>query len=232
MVEENITDVDAAEVGTLEVDLTGATLASRKPGRAGNWSSEIEAEWRPVDRLGLGGGLASQGPTSGLSPTSAKAVTPRLAASYVFVRDRSRQLFLQWEMSARYGLGEGSSHPDALEAALPYTFGVRWASEVGPFTLRSGVLGEAGGGFVHAPLRQSYGVLLKCFDVPTRIYLGAELIEDWARTSPLLVVPEAQFLARVFGAPIRVAFGVPASLGAKEQPEIGVGFRFVVEPSE
>jgi hypothetical protein len=232
IVEENITDVDASKVGTLEFDLTGASLASRSTMRPGTWSSEIEAEWRPWDRLGFGGGLASGGPTSGLSPTSAKTLTPRLAVSYVFIRDRPHQLFLQWEMSARYAAGDAASQGDPLEAALPYTFGVRWATEVGPLTLRAGLLGEAGGGFAHAPLRQSYGALLKCFDVPSRFYVGAELMEDWARASPVVVVPEAQFLARLLGEPIRAGFGVPATLGAKEQAEVGVAFRVVVEPDD
>jgi hypothetical protein len=232
MIEENITDIDAAKVGTLEFDLTGASLASRAAGRPGTWSTEIESEWRPLDRLGLGGALAAGGPTSGLSPTSVTSFTPRLAASYVFVRDRPHELFLQWEMSARYAAEKDSALGDPLEATLPYAFGVRWATEVGPLTLRSAVLGEAGGSFVHAPLRQSYAALLKCLDFSSLFYLGAELIDDWARTSPVVVVPEAELLTRLFGVPIRAAVGVPATVGAKEGAELGVGFRFVVEPDE
>jgi len=231
IVEENITDVDATRTGTIEVDLTGEALSATSTRYSGTWASEIEAEWRPVDRLGLGGGFGLGGPTSGISPSSASAFTSRVAASYVFVRDRERRIFLQGEASARRGV-EGASLESPLESALPYTFGLRWATAVGPFTLRSAVLGEAGDAARHAPLRQSEAVLLECFDHPARLYVGAELIQDWARQAPFALVPEVLLLSRMLGEPIRVGIGVPATLEAKERTEIGVAFRFVFEPDE
>jgi len=232
VVEENITDVDASRVGTVEVDFTGSMLAPRAAPKTGSWSSELEAEWRPVDRLGLGAGVAWGGSTSGFSPTSAGAVVPRVAASYVFVRDRPRHLYFQWEASARAVNREAAALDDPLEATLPYTAGVRWATQAGPFTLRAGLIGEAGGSFAHAPIRQSYGALLQCFDLGSRLYLGAELVEDWARASPLLVVPEVLLLSRLLGAPVRLGIGVPSTLGARDRSEAGIAVRFVLEPDE
>lgn len=231
IIEENITDVDAYRAGTLEMDLTATSLASRSAARAGAWSSEIEAEWRAVDRFGLGFGLATAGPTSGLSPVSATAVIPRAAASFVFLRDRPRRLFLQGEATARYSTGDASDS-DPLDPALPYGVAVRWATEVGRFTLRSAFHVEAGGDFVRAPLRQSYSVLFECFEGPVRLYVGAEGIEDWARASPIVVVPEVMLITRVLGQPLRIGVGVPDTVEARGSGQIGVAFRFVVEPDE
>src|ERR1041385_250115 len=183
IVEENITDLDATAIGTIEADLSGSAMKPRNAERGGNWTSELEAEWRPIDRIGIGAALVADGQTSGLWPTSVRAVTPRAAVSYVSLRDERRKLFLQWEVSGRY---PDDGVTDATESALPFDFGVRWATELGPFTFRSGAFLEAGAAFATLPFRQSYAALVKCLNSPVRVHLGAEFIEDWARSSPVL----------------------------------------------
>lgn len=232
IVEENITDVDATRTGTIELDLTGEALAARNPSNFGTWASELEAEWRPVDRLGLGGGFGVGGPTSGISPSAMSTSTARGAVSYVFVRDREHRIFLQLEAAARRGVESAVTLQSPLDTALPYSFGVRWANAVGPFTLRSAFVGEAGDQSSHAPVRQSQALLLECIGAPVRFYLGAELVEDWARPAPFTFVPEVLLLSRILGQPIRAGIGMPATLGARERGEIGVAFRFVFEPEE
>lgn len=231
VIEENITDVDARRVGTLEMDVAGSSLAPRGTLRSGGWSSEIEAEWRPIDRWGVGAGLAISGPTSGLAPVSAKELTPRISASYLVVRDRPRRLFLQSEVTARSARGDRAVQRDPLDPALPYTFGLRWANEIRPITLRYGLFGEAGDAVARAPFRQSFAVYLKCFE-PPRVDLGAEFIADWARPHPMLVAPELLLTANVFGQPMRAGVAVPMTLGAKEDAEIGFAFRIVLEPED
>jgi len=233
IVEENITDVDATKTGTLEIDVTGASLAAREPHEHGSWSSELEGEWRPIDRLGLGASLALNGETAGITPSDVAALSPRAAASYVFVRDLERRVFFQWEGAARFGEEDGPGRlRNPLEPALPYTLGIRWATRAGPVTLRSGFMGEAGGQFVHAPVRQSYAALLECVDSPFRVYLAAELIEDWGRTAPVVLVPEVLVLTRLFGTAVRAGIGVPATLGAGDESQAGIAFRIVLEPRE
>lgn len=230
VVEENITDVDATAIGTIETDLTGATIAPRNSPRAGSWTSGVEAEWRPIDRLGIGGGLVTGGGTSGLVPESVTALTPHVAASFVSLRDQRRKLFLQWEASARYPKGEVS---DPTDPALPVALGVRWAAEVGPFTLRAGEFAEAGGTSTRLPIRQSYAVLLMFLSAPSRLYLGGEFIEDWARRSPGLLIPETLLLTRFLGEPIRLGVGVPVTFSSRATDrDIGLAFRLVIEPDE
>jgi hypothetical protein len=229
VIEENITDVDGTRVGTLEVDLAGAALAPHGTG-SGSWSSELEAEWRPIDRLGVGASLSAEGTTTGLGPDTAKSVFPRVAASYVIVRDRTRKIFLQPEAFARYE-GSGASR-ELTDSALPYGVGVRFATEIGRLTLRSSLFAEAGGPAARAPIRQGGVFLVKCVDARVGVYLGGELIEDFARTTPTMVVPELLLLARVFDQPMRLGAGVPAVLGAGSKHEIGVVFRLVFEPDE
>ncbi len=231
IVEENITDVDATEIGTLEVDVTGSTIRPNQRGRAGTWASALEAEWRPVDRLGLGAELSMGDATNGLAPRAPTNIGTRVAASYVFLRDLRRNLFLQAEAAARWE-GE-TAFPNPVDSALPYTFGVRWATQLGPITLRAASMGEASGAWAHAPVRASTAALARLVGPPIRAYVGVEVIADWARQSPLLAVPQALLLFRAFGAPIRVGVGVPVTLGARvEDAAFGIAFRLVLEPDE
>lgn len=232
IIEENITDVDGTEVGTLELDATGLLLRPRGTG-PGLWGTALEGEWRAVDRLGIGGELALGGTTSAFKPTSANVYTPRIAGSYVVFRDWERQLFLQAEASARTTFGDEPPLANLAESALPYRGGLRLATQGGPVTFRAGAFGEAGGGFAHAPVRLSTATLVNFIGAPNRFYIGAEAMADWARASPFLVVPEALFLTRLLGAPIRFGVGVPLTVGAKgNDGSYGCAFRFVIEPDE
>lgn len=81
--------IDGTELGTLELDATGAALGSR--GRAGGlWRTSLEAEWRPIDRLGIGAELGTAGALDGAAPREPQAFTSRGAFSYVVLRDRPR----------------------------------------------------------------------------------------------------------------------------------------------
>jgi hypothetical protein len=233
IIEENITDIDAIKIGTLELDLTGVMLKPHNLRTNGIWSSGFEAEWRPMDRLGLGGELSTGSATNGVAPNAPTMYVPHAAASYVFLRDRARILFLQAEASARFTLGDTATFADLTEPSLPYTLGVRWATQVGPMTLRAGAFGEAGDNYAHAPVRTSYAALWNFTGAPNRYYVGAEFIVDWARISPFMVIPETLFLTRFFGTPVRMGVGVPLTIGAqRDDRSIGFAFRFVLEPDE
>src|SRR4051812_37807857 len=67
VIEENITDVDSRESGTLEFDTTQTAVHARN-NRNGIWRSTIEAEWRPFARAGVGADLGLGGPLDGASP--------------------------------------------------------------------------------------------------------------------------------------------------------------------
>jgi hypothetical protein len=233
IIEENITDVDGTEIGTLEFDVTGAALASRAS-RTGLYRSSLEAEWRPLDRLGLGAELATNGTLDGASPLSPSAFVPRGAASYVVLRDRERVFYLQAETSYRHAFGDEAILHDPTESALPFSSGLRMATQAGPFTIRAALFVEAGGASAHAPVRAGYAVLANFFgDGGARFYVGAEAVADWARERPFVVVPEALFLTRVFDKPMRFGLGVPTTVGARgEESSFGIAFRIVLEPDE
>jgi len=229
IIEENITDADATDVGTLEIDLTGAALRSPS---SGLWRSAVEAEWRPIDRLGVGAEIGTSGVLDGTSPHGPDAYEPRGAVSWVVGRDAPRNLYLQAEIAARWSDASGG-FVDPTESALPYTFGLRSATRAGPFTLRAAAVGEAGGASAHVPVRASGAALGEVIALGTRFYLGAEAIADWARARPFLVVPEALLLRRIGRLPLRFGVGVPFTVGARgEQSSYGIAFRIVLEPSE
>jgi hypothetical protein len=233
IIEENITDVDGTEIGTLEVDVTGAALASRAS-RKGLYRSSLEAEWRPLDRLGVGAELAATGTLDAASPLAPRAFVPRVAGSYVVLRDRERVFYLQAETSYRHAFGDEALLHDPTESALPFSSGLRMATQAGPFTIRAALFVEAGGASAHVPLRAGYAVLANFFgDGGARFYVGAEAIADWARERPFAVVPEALFLTRVLDKPMRFGLGVPTTVGARgEESSFGIAFRIVLEPDE
>jgi hypothetical protein len=230
IIEENITDIDANESGTLEIDYSGVLLAPHHAGVAGAWNMQLEAEWRALDRLGLAAELATGAKTDGFAPKAPSLFGGRAAASYVVVRDFERQLFLQAEGTARFDAGDDPNFADLSEPALPYTAGLRWATRVRAFTLRAAATGEGGGSFAHAPVRGSF-VLLWDFPIATSyVDVGTEAIADWARTSPFVMVPEVLVLAPMFGRHVRFGLGAPLTLGAKgDDGAWGIAFRIVAE---
>ena len=247
IIEENITDIDAVETGTLEIDVTGALVRGRG-GRGGGWAAGFEAEWRAIDRLGLGGELSTGGATTGLSPETPAVTSMRGAASYVFLRDAARRIYLQAEATGRYDAGSSEGVDFVTEAELPYTFGLRWATELGPLTLRGAAFGEAGGGYAHAPVRASTAVLfelsapsgrrppsadLRSARSANRVYLGGEAMADGARAAPLLLVPEALLLIHPFGPPVRIGVGLPIGVHPRQgDGSFGFALRVVFEPDE
>ena len=56
---------------------------------------------------------------------------------------------------------------------------------------------------------------------------------DWSRTSPFVLAPEAQAVARVLGHPVRFEVAIPFTLGARAADEAyGIALRFILEPTE
>jgi hypothetical protein len=140
---------------------------------------------------------------------------------------------LQAEASGRFVAGTEEERRDVTDPALPYAFGLRWATQVSALTLRAGAFGEGGGAVAHAPIRGSYAVLWDFPVMSSHFDVGAELVADWARTSPFLVMPEVLFLTPISGRPIRFGLGLPFTLGAKgDDAAWGIAFRLVAEPGD
>ena len=207
IIEDNITDIDSVEVGSLEVDWSGALLRPRAAGRMGVWSTTLEAEWRALERLGLGAEFAAAGASNGAAPRAASLYGGRLAASYVLMRDDAANRYLQAEVAGRQSAGAEPAFPDATESALPYVLGVRWASQHGPLTLRAAVFGEAGGAPQHAPVRASMAALWLFEPASSRAYLGLEIIGDAASRSPAMLIPQGLVLMKWFGKAVRFGLG-------------------------
>ena len=141
LIQENITDIDALEVGSLEFDLTPAYLRAQHSS-AGLWTTGLEAEWRPIDRLGVGAEVDLAGALDGSTFVPPAHVVPRASLSYVFLRDFERSVFLQAELGGRYDGSSDLALIDPTEMVLPYR--VRGATVLGPIDTRVSVLGEAG----------------------------------------------------------------------------------------
>lgn len=232
VIEENVTDVDGREAPTIEFDLTPGLLRAQHS-NAGLWKNGLEAEWRPFDRFGVGAELDATGSLDGWKPVGPVDIDARGALSYVFLRDFERRIFLQAEVAGRYGGTAALALIDPTESVLPYSFGLRTATNLGPIDFRFNALGEAGGSSAHAPVKGSAAALYTMIGEHVRGALGAELVADWARSSPFLAAPEGQFLVRVFGKPVRFEVAVPITVGAKgNDASYGVAFRFVIEPNE
>lgn len=232
VIEENVTDVDGREAPTIEFDLTPAVLHGMHS-NAGLWKNGIETEWRPFDRFGVGAELDASGTLDSWKPVGSIALVPRGALSYVFLRDFERSIFLQAEIAGRYNGSATLALIDPTETVLPYSFGLRTATNLGPVDFRFNALGEAGGSSAHAPVKGSMAALYTMIGESVRGAIGAELIADWARTAPFLVAPEAQFLTRVFGKPVRFEVALPTTIGAKgNDATYGIAFRLVLEPNE
>jgi hypothetical protein len=232
VIEENITDIDGTTVGTIEMDATGTFLHARAQPGGGLWDSGIEAEWRAIDRLGLGLELSATGSVSG----SYGAVTyrPRGAISWVLMRDLTRRLFLQAEATARYEAGTEPALIDVTEPALPYTLGLRAAGAWGPLVLRAGLIGEAGRAPAHAPLRTSAAALITLSREGLQATLGLEGILDLARDEPVVLAPEIGVLFVVAGrVPVRIGLSVPVTMGgSSNSSSLGLVLRIVLEPSD
>jgi len=233
IIEENVTDIDAVDVGSFELDLNAAALRSADT-RTGLWRSSLEFEWRALDRLGIGGELATGAASDGWSPASPSVLSPRGTVSYVAARDFDRQMFLQLEANARRSFGDAPAQTDPTEIALPYSAGIRGAAGLGPVVMRFGALAAAGGSYAHAPVHGSYAAILTLPSPEAmRFYVGGELLADWARRAPFVAIPELLLLTRVFEKPIRFGLGLPATLGARdEERALGLAFRLVLEPEE
>ena len=231
VLQENITDIDARDVGDVEFDFTPGYVHAQHSS-SGLWATGFEAEWRPIDRLGIGGEVELSGDLAGARFLAPVHVVPRLSASFVFVRDFTRKVFLQAEVGGRY---EGSSELaqlDPTEFVLPYWAGVRGATVVGPVNFRMSALAEAGGSFIHAPLSTGGAALLP-FEGTANAAVGVEVITDWARRYPVLLAPEVQFVTQALGRPVRLQVAFPVTLGAKGQDATyGISLRFVLEPDE
>jgi hypothetical protein len=92
---------------------------------------------------------------------------------------------------------------------------------------------RGGGSVAHAPVRGSYAALWDFPIARSHFDLGAELVADWARPSPFMLMPEALFLTPILGKPVRFGFGVPFTLGAKgDEGAWGFAFRIVAEPGD
>ncbi len=231
VIEENITDVDSMETGTLELDTTHTVVHARHNPN-GVWRDAIEAEWRPFARAGIGAELGLGGTMEGASLKD-PAIASRGTLSYVFTQDFARMIFLQGETSAQYPTSSSSALLDLTEPALPYTAGLRGALLFHSLTLRAAAFFEGGGASSHAPVRASwaalYGIPLGSFVV----HLGSEAVADWAQPRPFLVAPEALVVTPVFGKSVRFGMAFPTSIGAtREQSSFGVSLRAVLEPQD
>lgn len=231
VIQENITDIDALDVGSLELDLTPRYVRAQHSS-SGLWATGLEAEWRPIDRVGIGGEVEVSGELDASKFLAPAHVVPRASASFVFLRDFERKVFLQAEAGGRYdGPGE-LAQLDPTELVLPYWAGIRGAAVAGPADLRLSALAEAGRSFVHAPLNTGAALLLP-FAGSAKAAVGVEALADWARRYPLLLAPQAQLLTHAAGRPVRLQVAFPVTAGAKgADATYGISFRFVLEPDE
>jgi hypothetical protein len=234
VIEENITDIDGTTVGTVEMDVTGTFLHARAQPGGGLWDSGIEAEWRAVDRLGLGLELSASGAISGNAPRGAGAYRPRGAMSWVLVRDLPRRLFLQAEGTARYEAGTEPALMDVTEPALPYTLGLRAAGAWGPLVLRAGLIGEAGRAAAHAPVRTSAAALITLSREALQATFGLEGMLDLARDEPVVLAPEIGVLVIFAGrVPVRIGLSAPVTMGgSSSSSSLGFVLRIVLEPRD
>lgn len=231
VIEENITDIESREAGTLELDTTHTMVHARNNAN-GVWRSTLEAEWRPFGRLGVGGDLGYGGTMNGASLRD-PALSARGTLSYAFLQDFERMLFLQAESSARHPEGYSLALADLTESALPYTAGVRSALLVRSFTLRAAVFVEGGGPSAHAPVRTSWAALYGIAIGSSVFYVGSEAVADWAQRSPFAVAPEVLAVVPIGRRNVRFGLAFPTSVGAvSEQSSFGVSLRVVLEPDD
>jgi hypothetical protein len=224
---ESITDLDGAKAGEVEIDLNGMTL--RRATTGGAWSSSLEAEWRALERLGLGLEVGFGGPLG--SPGGA-ALSLRVAASFVLLHDFARDTHLMLEAGGR--LIERPDVPGDFEpgeSALPYSLGLRGGVRGGWLTLRGFLGAGAGDHSAHlVPLQAQVAALTELGANGRWGFYGVELDGDWARNTPFVLAPNFVLDAAPLGVRLKMGLALPWTVGArKNEPALGILVRFMFE---
>ena len=226
---ETITDIDRAESGELELDLTGSFARARTGATA--WSSSLEVEWGATEGLGL---ALETGVT--FPPDTGTEFTGSAGVSYGLIHDRTHDFHLQIEGRARLwgSAAETISVTDPGDSTMRLAFGVRLGFRRGVWTLRAGLGAEAVGESAHpVPVWASLSGFLSFGPDGGLGFVGLDLDGNWARRAPLLLAPTVVFiLGSAVSSPIRIGAAFPVSPGGQGIPaSYGAILRFIYEPT-
>jgi hypothetical protein len=206
IVGETVTDIDAEEVGEVELDISA--LGSRRYDRTSVGMGELEIEAKLTSRLGASIAVGLGGDSS----QTVGSVGLRLAASYSVFHDRAHDLHLQLEAAARVFEADVGSSSARIDDAAPYEFGLRAAFRRSWFTVRWGA-GVAIGGVEPVPLWADVALLAEWGRHGRRSFAGLELVTDWSSEIPLTAIPEVAVGFELGELPLRIGVGVPVSVG-------------------
>lgn len=207
LISETTTDIDGVSAGEVEMDLTGNTLRQTTD-KVGGEGGVIELEWRASDKLGLG--IESEYSTD-------KLFSFNSAASWSLLHDLPRDFHLQAEVAYKFIDQDGNSSRGWEDSSLPFTFGLKAGLRKGRWTVRAGLGGEAFGSSAHTlPARTSIAGLYS-FGEGCRVpgFVGSELIADWGRQAPFLIVPTV--VLKLFRLGVPLSLGIAAPFGPAEE---------------
>jgi hypothetical protein len=206
LVGETVTDIDAEEVGEVEVDLT--LLGASRYDRTSFGSGELEAEAKLTSRIGVS--IAVE--LAGDQKSAVGAAGLRLAASCALFHDRAHDVHLQLEAAARVFESDLLAEPTRIDDAAPYEVGLRAAWRRGAFTSRLG-LGLSIGGVESVPLWFDVALLGEWGRHGRRSFAGLELLTDWSSNVPLTAIPEVAVGFQLGDVPLRIGVGMPLAVG-------------------
>jgi hypothetical protein len=223
---ESVGDIDG-RAGEVEEELN-ASKWHAPTGGADEVAASAEVEWIATRRLGMRlepGVVRSQ--DASLAQRTSAGVSGGL--SLRLVNDYDKDFHLQAELGGRYpsDLFEGV---EPGEAALPFTFDLRVGFRRGPWTLRAGIGGEAGGTPEHAPVRAGLGLFTPFGSTERYGFWGVEVDADAGRRSPFVVALNLVPTVTPLHLPFRFGFAIPWAVGAEStQPAVGFFVRLFFE---
>ena len=225
LIGESITDIDRSEAGELEFDFTTTAHRTALPTLSG-LAGAVECEYGLTKRLGLSLEVSV---TKGLGPDSASApfepgVT--LGAAWALLHDFGRDIHLQLESRVRLVKETTSDLVEFEDSNLPAAIDLRGGARSDLWTVR-GALGVGFGAHSRraAPIRGNIGLFRELGTTTPIGFAGLEVDGDWARASPVLLVPTAVFGSR----PFRLGLAIPVAI-SEVGPIPGVMVRLIYEP--
>jgi hypothetical protein len=231
LIGESITDLDRAQAGELELDLTGALRPSTATSTA-LWAGSLEAEWGATERLGLALELGLSNAGEGGGSRGSTEPSLRAAASWALLHDSALDLHLQAEATVRL-LRESDAEVGRLvdpgNSLLPVSFGFRGGIRQSIWTIRGAIGGAAGGHSSHlVPLRGDLALFGEFRCGGPCGFAGLELDADWSWRDPFVLAPTLVLDGARFHLPFRFGVAVPLALSA-ERSGAAVFLRMIYE---
>jgi hypothetical protein len=223
LVGETVTDIDADEVGEVEVDLT--LVGGSRYDRTSFGSGELEAEAKLTSRIGVSISID----LAGDQKSAVGAVGLRLGASCALLHDRAHDFHLQLEAAARVFETDLAADAARIDDAAPYEVGLRAAWRRGAFTTRWG-LGVSIGGAKPVPLWLDVALLGEWGRRGRRSFAGLEVLNDWSSNIPFTAIPEVAVGFQIGDTPLRVGVGMPVTVGYRSSDlSLGALLRLMLE---